>query len=38
VQYKDAFKDKAVRDLFNEALKKLRASGEYDKILKKYGK
>ena len=38
VQYKVAFKDKAVRDLFNEALKKLRASGEYDKILKKYGK
>ncbi|MBL8965778.1 MAG: transporter substrate-binding domain-containing protein [Spirochaetaceae bacterium] len=35
-RYKVAFADKAVRDDFNEGLRQLRLSGEYDAILAKY--
>lgn len=34
--YSVAFKDKAIADAFNANLKKLKESGEYDKILNKY--
>jgi len=34
--YKLAFKNKKVRDEFNEGLKFLKSSGEYEKIIKKY--
>ena len=34
--YKMAFKDKKVRDDFNEGLKLLKSSGEYEKMIKKY--
>lgn len=36
--YKVAFKDKAVCDLFNAGLKKLKENGQYDAILNKYTK
>ena len=35
-QYKVAFRDPAIRDAFNVALKKMRADGRYDAIMKKY--
>ena len=34
--YKVAFKDQAIRDSFNAALKKMRADGRYDAIMQKY--
>lgn len=34
--YKVAFRDPAIRDAFNAALKKMRADGRYDAIMKKY--
>jgi len=34
--YSVAFKDAKIRDDFNEGLKEIRASGEYDKIIAKY--
>ena len=34
--YKVAFRDAAIRDAFNVALKKMRADGRYDAIMKKY--
>ena len=34
--YKVAFKDKEIRDDFNEGLKLMKSSGEYEKIIKKY--
>ncbi len=34
--YKVAFRDAALRDAFNAALKKMRADGRYDSVMKKY--
>ncbi len=34
--YKAAFAAKDVRDDFNEGLKRLRESGEYERIIKRY--
>lgn len=36
VKYKMCFKNAALRDQFNVKLKEMKASGEYDKIVKKY--
>lgn len=34
--YRAAFRDRSVRDAFDEALKKMRANGEYDEIIANY--